>query len=90
MLGQTVYEALFPDGSDPIGKYILIRDLPFQVIGVMGPKGGTSQGDDADNTVFVPVTTGMLRLFGQRFLRSITVAVRLCVLESNPTYNAIR
>jgi macrolide transport system ATP-binding/permease protein len=75
VLGQSVYEALFPDGSDPIGKYILIRDLPFQVIGVMGPKGGTSQGDDADNTVIVPLTTGMLRLFGQRFLRSITVAV---------------
>ena len=75
VLGQGVYEALFPDGSDPIGKYVLIRDLPFQVIGVLGPKGGTSQGDDADNTVFVPLTTGMLRLFGQRFLRSITVAV---------------
>jgi len=75
VLGQGVYEALFPDGSDPIGKYVLIRDLPFQVVGVLGPKGGTSQGDDADNTVFVPVTTGMLRLFGQRFLRSITVAV---------------
>jgi macrolide transport system ATP-binding/permease protein len=75
VLGQSVYEALFPDGSDPIGKYILIRDLPFQVIGVLSPKGGTSQGDDADNTVFVPLTTGMLRLFGQRFLRSITIAV---------------
>jgi macrolide transport system ATP-binding/permease protein len=75
VLGESVYEALFPDGSDPIGKYILIRDLPFQVIGVMSSKGGTSQGDDADNTVFVPLTTGMLRLFGQRFLRSITVAV---------------
>jgi macrolide transport system ATP-binding/permease protein len=75
VLGESVYEALFPDGSDPIGRYILIRDLPFQVIGVLSPKGGTSQGDDADNTVFVPLTTGMLRLFGQRFLRSITVAV---------------
>ena len=75
VLGQSVYEALFPDGSDPIGKYILIKDLPFQVIGVLSPKGGTSQGDDADNTVFVPLTTGMLRLFGQRFLRSITIAV---------------
>jgi macrolide transport system ATP-binding/permease protein len=75
VLGQSVYEALFPDGSDPIGKYILIKDLPFQVIGIMGPKGGTSRGDDADNTVFVPLTTGMLRLFGQRFLRSITIAV---------------
>ena len=75
VLGEGVYEALFPDGSDPIGKYILIKDLPFQVIGVMSSKGGTSQGDDADNTVFVPLTTGMLRLFGQRFLRSITIAV---------------
>jgi macrolide transport system ATP-binding/permease protein len=75
VLGESVYEALFPDGDDPIGKYILIKDLPFQVIGVMSPKGGTSQGDDADNTVFVPLTTGMLRLFGQRFLRSITIAV---------------
>jgi macrolide transport system ATP-binding/permease protein len=75
VLGQSVYQSLFPDGSDPVGKYILIKDVPFQVIGIMGPKGGTAQGDDADNTVFVPLTTGMLRLFGQRFLRSITVAV---------------
>ena len=75
VLGQSVYESLFPDGSDAIGKFILIRDVPFQIIGIMGPKGGTSQGDDADNTVFVPITTGMLRLFGQRFLRSITIAV---------------
>ena len=75
VLGQSVYEALFPEGDDPIGKYILIKDLPFQVIGIMAPKGGTSQGDDADNTIFVPLTTGMLRLFGQRFLRSITIAV---------------
>ncbi len=75
VLGQTVDEALFPDESDPLGKYVLINNLPFQVIGVMAPKGATSQGDDDDDTVFVPLTTGMLRLFGQRFLRTITVAV---------------
>jgi macrolide transport system ATP-binding/permease protein len=75
VLGQTVYEALFPDGSDPIGKYILIRDVPFQVIGIMASKGGTAAGDDADDTVFVPLTTGLLRIFGQRFIRSITVAI---------------
>jgi macrolide transport system ATP-binding/permease protein len=75
VLGQTVYNALFPDGSDAIGKYILIRDVPFQVIGIMASKGGTAAGDDADDTVFVPITTGMLRIFGQRFIRSITVAV---------------
>jgi macrolide transport system ATP-binding/permease protein len=75
VLGQTVYQALFPDGTDPIGKYILIKNVPFQVIGVLAPKGATAGGDDADDIVFVPLTTGMLRIFGQRFLRSITVAV---------------
>jgi len=75
VLGQTTYEALFPDGSDPLGKYILIKTVPFQVIGVLSPKGASAGGDDADEIVFVPLTTGMLRIFGQRFLRSITVAV---------------
>src|SRR6185503_12825330 len=75
VLGNTTYEALFPDRSDPIGKYILIRNVPFQIIGVMERKGATGGGDDADDVVFVPLTTGMLRIFGQRFIRSITVAV---------------
>jgi macrolide transport system ATP-binding/permease protein len=41
----------------------------------MEVKGATAGGDDADDVVFVPLTTGMLRIFGQRFIRSITVAV---------------
>jgi len=75
VLGNTVYESLFPDRSDPIGKYILIRNVPFQIIGVMDVKGASAGGDDADDVVFVPLTTGMLRIFGQRFIRAITVAV---------------
>ena len=86
VLGNTVYEALFPDGDDPIGKYIMIRNVPFQVIGVMSRKGATAGGDDADDVVFVPLTTGMLRIFGQRFIRSITVAVSdLNQMESTQT-----
>ena len=75
VLGATVYDALFPDRSDPIGKYVLIKNVPFQIIGVMDRKGATAGGDDADDTIFVPLTTGMLRIFGQRFIRAITVAV---------------
>jgi macrolide transport system ATP-binding/permease protein len=74
-MGQTVVDALFSDGSDPIGKYILIKNVPFQVIGVMSPKGATTGGNDTDDVVIVPLTTGMLRIFGQRFVRTITVAV---------------
>ena len=76
VLGETAYEQLFPEGDDPIGKYILIKNVPFLVIGVMSPKGATAGGSDADDVLFVPLSTGSLRLFGQRFLRSITVAVK--------------
>ena len=74
--GQTAYQQLFPDGDDPIGQYVLLKNVPFQVIGVMSPKGATAGGNDADDVIFVPLSTGSLRLFGQRFLRSITVAVK--------------
>jgi macrolide transport system ATP-binding/permease protein len=76
VLGVTAYQQLFPDGGSPIGEYILLKNVPFQVIGVMSPKGATAGGNDADDVIFVPLSTGSLRLFGQRFLRSITVAVK--------------
>ncbi len=74
VLGQTVADALFP-GADPIGKYVLVNNILFQVIGVMGPMGATSWGRDQDDVIFVPYSTGSLRLFGQRHLRNVTVAV---------------
>jgi macrolide transport system ATP-binding/permease protein len=75
VIGQTVREALFPGGEDPIGKYVLIKNVPFQVIGVMSTKGSTSGGNDTDDVIFVPLTTGMMRVFGQRFVRNITIVV---------------
>jgi len=74
VLGQTVSKALFP-GGDALGRYILINNIPFQVIGVMAPKGATAWGMDQDDVIFVPYTTGSLRLTGQRHLRNVTVAV---------------
>jgi macrolide transport system ATP-binding/permease protein len=75
VLGQTVVRSLFPDGSDPIGKHIVLKNVMFQVIGVAAERGASPNGSDQDDVVFVPYTTGGLRLFGQRYLRNITVAV---------------
>jgi macrolide transport system ATP-binding/permease protein len=75
VLGQTVADNLFPRGADPIGQYVLLNNVMFQVIGLMGVRGASPQGQDQDDVVLVPLTTGGLRLFGQRFLRTITVAV---------------
>jgi len=75
VLGQTVANHLFADGADPLGQYIVLNNVMFQVIGVMAVRGASPQGQDQDDVVLVPLTTGGLRLFGQRFLRNITVAV---------------
>jgi macrolide transport system ATP-binding/permease protein len=74
VLGQTVASALFP-ASDPLGEYLLINNIPFQIIGIMAPMGAGMGGVDQDDVVFIPYTTGSLRLTGQRHLRNITVAV---------------
>ncbi len=74
VLGQTVARTLFPDES-PLGKHIVLNNTLFQVIGVMSARGASPMGQDQDDVVFVPVSTGSLRLFGQRHVRTITVAV---------------
>ncbi len=74
LLGQTVARALFPD-SDPLGQYVLLNNIPFQVIGLMSPQGASGFGTDQDDIIFVPYNTSALRLTGQRFLRNLTVAV---------------
>jgi macrolide transport system ATP-binding/permease protein len=76
IIGSTVRQNLFPDGKDPVGEYMLIRNVPFLVIGVMTTKGSSGFGGrDQDDVVFVPLKTGGLRLFGRQYLRAITVAV---------------
>jgi macrolide transport system ATP-binding/permease protein len=75
VLGRTVADALFPNGEDPLGQYILVNNLTFQVIGVMSRKGASPNGQDQDDVIFVPYLTSQLRLSGQRFLSRAMVAV---------------
>ena len=56
VLGQTVIGELF-SGSDPVGQTIRIKNLPFQVIGVLDKKGFNAWGRDQDDVVMVPYTT---------------------------------
>ena len=74
VIGKTVATQLFPD-RDPLGEVMLINNVLFRVIGVMSERGASPWGQDQDDVVFVPYSTGSLRLFGQRFLRNVTVAV---------------
>lgn len=74
VIGQTVARQMFPD-RDPLGEFLFIDNVLFRVIGVMQERGASPWGQDQDDVVLVPFNTGALRLFGQRFVRNITVAV---------------
>ncbi|MBD9361837.1 MacB family efflux pump subunit [Methylomonas fluvii] len=76
VLGETVRKLLFVEGEDPIGRFVMIGNIPFEVIGVMSPKGADATGSDRDDGVFVPISTGLIRLFGQKYLGGIAVKVR--------------
>ncbi|HWS14458.1 MAG TPA: MacB family efflux pump subunit [Rhodocyclaceae bacterium] len=75
VLGQTVVKNLYTQGEDPVGRYVLVNNIPFQVVGVLAAKGATTFGSDMDDTVFMPLSTGRMRLFGRRYVRAITVQV---------------
>jgi macrolide transport system ATP-binding/permease protein len=75
VLGQTVATNLFPADPDPVGEFVLIRNVPFEVIGVLAPKGAAGWGGDQDDVAIVPLSTATMRLFGQTFLGGITVRV---------------
>ncbi len=74
VLGETVRKTLFAD-TDAVGQYVLVGNIPFQVIGVMGSKGAAPWGGDQDDVTYVPITTGLIRLFGTSYLNSMTVKV---------------
>ena len=74
VLGQTVASNLFGN-ADPLGSYVLVNSIPFEVIGLLASKGASPMGGDSDDAAFVPLTTGFMRVFGSQYLRTITVEV---------------
>ena len=71
VIGKTIVDNLFPDGSDPIGKVIRCNQIPFRVIGVLKSKGYNSMGMDQDDVVLAPYSTVMQRLLAQTYLSGI-------------------
>jgi putative ABC transport system permease protein len=74
VLGQTVVANLFPAGSNPLGQTILVRNVPFVVVGTLSAKGQSGVGQDQDDTILIPYTSALERLTGQTTLASMQVS----------------
>ena len=75
VLGTTTAGNLFDGVPSAVGQYVFIGGAPFEVAGILEERGATSWGQDQDDVALVPISTGMMRLFGQNYLSSMTVAV---------------
>jgi putative ABC transport system permease protein len=64
VLGQTVVDKLFGPNTNPVGQYVRIKDIPFQVVGVLTKKGQSTYGQDYDDAVFIPDTTFQTKIQG--------------------------
>jgi putative ABC transport system permease protein len=77
VLGWAVREALFPDSLQPVGRTIRIGRVPFEVIGVLAPKGVSVDGSATeDDRILVPLETALRRLFNTEYLKAIFLEVR--------------
>jgi putative ABC transport system permease protein len=71
ILGQTVVSNIFPNGDNPIGKYIRFGKVPLLVIGTLTAKGESAFGQDQDDVILAPYTTVQERILSTIYLQNI-------------------
>jgi putative ABC transport system permease protein len=79
VLGKTVVNNLFED-RDPVGETIRIRNVPFEVIGVLEEKGVNAIGQDDDDLILVPITTVMRRVMNVSHVNDIYIEAKAASL----------
>ena len=72
VIGKTVVDQLFVN-SDPIGQTLIVRNIPFKIVGVLESKGFNLFGQDQDDVVIIPYTSHMRRITKRTFVSSIMV-----------------
>ena len=75
LLGQTVVNNLFPEGEDPVGTIIRVKNFPLRVIGVMTAKGQSTYGQDQDDVILTPFYTAQRKVLGNAQVSSVVSAV---------------
>ena len=75
VLGRTVIDQLFAPGEDPLGASIRVKNVPFEVIGVLARKGQTAWGQDQDDVILMPFLTAERRVLGTKILGTVDMIV---------------
>jgi putative ABC transport system permease protein len=74
VIGRTTATQIYGN-EDPVGQILRIKEAPFTIVGVLTPKGLSTQGVDQDDIVIMPYTSAMKRVIGGTNLRNINVQI---------------
>jgi putative ABC transport system permease protein len=88
LIGQTVIDNIFPNGENPIGKVIRFNRIPFQIIGVLAPKGQSTFGQDQDDIIIAPYTTVQKRILATIYYQNIYASAASAEM-TDPAVNEI-
>jgi len=74
-LGQTVVDKLFGANANPVGQLIRIRNIPFEVKGVLAKKGQSPMGQDYDDAAYIPLKAFQTKIQGglQQFIQGVVL-----------------
>jgi putative ABC transport system permease protein len=90
VIGQTVYQTLYPDGGNPVGTQIRIGKVSFMVIGLLNSLGAGAGGNDQDDVIYIPITTAMIRMQGDTAQTISSMQVQVASKdEMNSVQNAL-
>lgn len=74
LIGEEVAKQLFSQ-QDPLGEFIKINRVDFQIIGIL-PRRGLIGWRNEDDRIIIPYTTAMFRLFGTEFINIINIKIK--------------
>ena len=73
VIGKTVKDILF-NYENPIGKQIIMNDIPLKIIGILAEKGKSFSNKDFDNLVTIPYSTAGIRIHNTHYCKSFYLA----------------
>ncbi|NWF51671.1 MAG: ABC transporter permease [Nitrospirae bacterium] len=85
LIGQYLVKELFGN-ENPVGKYVLIKTIPVQIVGVLSERGTSPAGENLDDRIVIPITTLMRKLENEtKYVR----ALRVRFMDQENLYNHI-
>jgi putative ABC transport system permease protein len=76
VLGSAVPEMLGGNPAAMIHQTIFVRGIPFEIVGVLSPKGASGGFQNPDEQILIPLQTAQYRVFGTKRLRSMSIQVQ--------------